>query len=179
MKEKRERIIKKKMIIKIQMRQTKNKKRKTRNLLTARFIFGHFVPAIGSRKSPPKAGSAHFWTAGASTREARRRIGKEVRGTAKANSSDSELWPAASSSRSSTERRAQGQGQGRDLGQGLLAVRVNPQSRRAHFAAVSGAGAAGLKVTVCVVTSVPGWCCRISRSRKSGITHCTFRTCGW
>ena len=29
------------------------------NLLTARFIFGHFVPAIGSRKSPPKAGSAH------------------------------------------------------------------------------------------------------------------------
>ena len=27
-----------------------------RNLLTARFIFGHFVPAMGSRKSPPKAG---------------------------------------------------------------------------------------------------------------------------
>ena len=26
------------------------------NLLTARFIFGHFVPAMGSRKSPPKAG---------------------------------------------------------------------------------------------------------------------------
>ena len=62
--------------------------RKITNLLTARFIFGHFVPAIGSRKSPPKAGSAHFWTAGTCTREARRRIGKEVRGTAKANSSE-------------------------------------------------------------------------------------------
>ena len=29
---------------------------KFRNLLTARFIFGHFVPAIRSRNSLPKAG---------------------------------------------------------------------------------------------------------------------------
>ena len=36
-----------------------NLRKTPENLLTARFIFGHFVPAIGSRKSPPKAGSVH------------------------------------------------------------------------------------------------------------------------
>ena len=33
------------------------------NLLTARSVSGHFVPPMGSRKSPPKAGLAQLgWT---------------------------------------------------------------------------------------------------------------------
>ena len=34
-----------------------------KNLLTARSVSGHFVPPMGSRKSPPKAGLARLgWT---------------------------------------------------------------------------------------------------------------------
>ena len=33
---------------------------RSKNLLTERSIFGHFVPAMGSRNSPPKAGAKYF-----------------------------------------------------------------------------------------------------------------------
>ena len=34
-----------------------------KNLLTARSVSGHFVPPMGSRKNPPKAGLARLgWT---------------------------------------------------------------------------------------------------------------------